>query len=125
VRTYGSRTCAGPGEPNWKWFGGSRVVMAIAHEADAAAEQFVHRQIDPQRVIFLELETALSAILGRYWQLGALYGDTPEEAFQVDAGPEVNTEDTILAGELHAIMRIATSPSAEYVLIEISKPLVL
>ncbi len=55
IRTYGSRTVAGADEPNWTWFGGSRVVMAIAHEADAVAEEYVHRQIDGQRRIFAQL----------------------------------------------------------------------
>ena len=94
--TYGSRTCAGADEPNWKWFGGSRVVMAITHESDAGAEQFVHRQIDPQRRIFVALNSVLTAICERYFALGALYGETAEEAYQVDTSDAVNTPETIL-----------------------------
>jgi hypothetical protein len=121
TRTYGSRTCAGPDEPNWKWFGGSRVVMAITHESDAGAEQFVHRQIDPQRRIFVALNSVLTAICERYFALGALYGETAEEAYQVDTSDAVNTEDTIAAGEIHGLIRLATSPPGEWVLIEIAK----
>lgn len=119
--TYGSRTCAGPSEPNWKWFGGSRVVMAITHEGDAGAEQFVHRQIDPQRRIFVALNSVLTAICERYFALGALYGETAEEAYQVDTSEAVNTDETIAAGEIHGLIRLATSPPGEWVLIEIAK----
>jgi hypothetical protein len=119
--TYGSRTCAGPNEPNWKWFGGSRVVMAITHESDAGAEQFVHRQIDPQRRIFVALNSVLTAICERYFALGALYGDTAEEAYQVDTSDAVNTPETIQNGEIHGLIRLATSPPGEWVVIEIAK----
>lgn len=121
IRTYGSRTCAGPNEPNWKWFGGSRVVMAITHEADAGCEQFVHRQIDPQRRIFVAVNSVLTAICERYFALGALYGETAEEAYQVDTSDAVNTDETIEAGEIHGLIRLATSPPGEWVLIEIAK----
>jgi uncharacterized protein len=119
--TYGSRTCAGPDEPNWKWFGGSRVVMAITHESDAGAEQFVHRQIDPQGRLFIALNSVLTAICDRYFALGALYGETAAEAYQVDTSDAVNTEETIANGEIHAVIRLATSPPGEWVLIEIQK----
>lgn len=125
VQTYGTRTAAGPNEPNWQWFGGSRVVMAIAHECDYIAEQFVHRQIDAQRRIFIELGSALTGVVSRYYALGALYGDSPEESFMVDTSDAVNTPETILAGELHVAVRIATTPPAEWVLIEIAKPLMV
>lgn len=121
VRTYGSRTVAGPDEPNWKWFGGSRVVMAIAHEADDAAERYVHRQIDGRRRIFTELEGELRAICVRYFGLDALYGESPEEAFRVDTGPDINTLDTITAGEIHGAIWLATAPPGEWVLIEIAR----
>jgi phage tail sheath protein FI len=119
--TYGSRTCAGPDEPNWKWFGGSRVVMAITHESDAGAEQFVHKQIDPQGRLFIALNSVLTAICDRYFALGALYGETAEEAYQVDTSDAVNTPETIANGEIHAVIRLATSPPGEWVLIEIQK----
>jgi uncharacterized protein len=121
VRTYGGRTVAGPNQPVWKWYGGSRVVSAITHEADASAEQFVLRQIDGAGRIFLELQTAMTAICARYWQLGALYGEFAEDAFHVETGEAVNTPDTINNGEIHAHIRVRTSPSAEWVLIEIAK----
>lgn len=121
--TYGSRTCAGPDELVWKWFGGSRVVMAITHEGDDAAEHFVHRQIDPQGRLFLELRSALVGVCDRYYQLGALYGESAEDAYDVDTSDAVNTPETIAAGEIHAAIRLVTSPPGEWVLIEISKQL--
>jgi hypothetical protein len=121
VRTYGYRTAAGPDDTNWLWFGNSRVVMALSHEADAAAENYVLRQIDGRRQIFAALESDLRGVCLRYWAAGALYGTTPEEAFSVDTGEQVNTIDTIKRGEIHAVIRVRCSPAAEWVLIEVVK----
>ena len=115
VRTYGSRTCAGPDEPNWMWFANSRVIMAIGHECDAAAEYYVHKQIDAKRKIFTSLEHDLGGVCLKYVQLEALW------AFKIDTGPAVNTGDTIANGEIHATVGVQASPSAEWVQIEISK----
>ncbi|HKE81075.1 MAG TPA: hypothetical protein VKB54_17285, partial [Solirubrobacteraceae bacterium] len=41
IRTYGARSAAGPAELNWMWFGGARVVMQVAHQADAIGENYV------------------------------------------------------------------------------------
>ena len=121
VETYGYRTAAGPDEPNWRWFGNSRVVMAVGHEANAVAETYVLRQIDGKRRIFAKLESDLRGICLRYYNASALFGDTPEEAFSVDTGAQVNTIATIAAGEIHAVIRLRCSPSGEWVSIEIIK----
>lgn len=121
VRTYGYRTAAGPADTNWLWFGNSRVVMAVAHEANAAAENYVLRQIDGRRQLFAALETDLRGVCLRYFTAGALYGETPEEAFAVDTGEQVNTTDTIKRGEVHAVIRLKVSPAAEWVVVQIVK----
>jgi hypothetical protein len=121
VRTYGGRTAAGPDDERWLWFANSRVVMAIAHEADAIAQNYVLRQIDGRRQLFAAFETELRGMLLRYFNAGALFGATPPEAFDVDTGPTVNTLATIANGEVHAVIRIKTSPSSEWVAIDIVK----
>jgi hypothetical protein len=121
IRTYGGRTAAGPADTNWIPFGNSRVLMALAHEADAVAENYVFRQIDGGRRLFAALETDLNGVCLRYHGLGALYGDTAEEAFNVDTGPQVNTVQTISAQEIHAVIRARVSPFGEWVAIDIVK----
>jgi hypothetical protein len=121
VRTYGARTAAGPDDARWLWFGNSRVVMAIGHRADAIAQNYVLRQIDGRRQLFAALESELRGMLLEFFNAGALYGATPPEAFDVDTGSTVNTIETIAAGEVHAVIRIKTSPTAEWVQISIVK----
>lgn len=120
LRTYGTRTVAGPTDTNWMWFPGSRTVLAMAHEFDNAAEEFVHRQIDGNRRLFTRLEVALGGICLEWFGQGALYGDEPEDAFSIDT-LSVNTPETIARGEVHAIVRLRTSPPGEWIVIEIQK----
>jgi phage tail sheath protein FI len=121
VRTYGYRTAAGPSDPNWLWYGNSRVVNAIAHESDAIAENYVLAQIDGQGIAFASLHNDLKGMLLRYFRAGALYGATPADAFAIDTGPSVNTITTIKNGEIHAVIRVKCSPAAEWVVIAIVK----
>jgi hypothetical protein len=115
IRTYGARTCAGPDDPNWKWFANSRVIMAISYEGDAIAENYVHKQIDAKLKIFDTLNQDLGGMCLKYMTLNALWD------FSVDTGPAVNTPDTIAAGEIHALIAVKTAPTAEWVVLEISK----
>lgn len=121
VRTYGARTAAGADDTNWLWLANSRVVMAITHRADAISQNYLFRQIDGRRQLFAALEAELRGMLLEYFNANALYGATPADAFQVDTGPQVNTIETIMAGEVHAVIRVKTSPSAEWVEIAIVK----
>lgn len=121
VRTYGGRTVVDPSDTLWLWFGGSRTVMAISHEAAAIAENYVLRAIDGRRHLFAALEAELRGMLLGYFNSDALFGETPAESFYVDTGETVNTDATIVAGEVHAVIYIKTSPSAEYVRIDIVK----
>jgi hypothetical protein len=121
VRTYGARTVAGPDDTNWLWFANSRVVMAVTHESDAIAQTYLFRQIDGRRQLFASFEAELRAMLLRFYAAGALYGATPGEAFTVDTGSSVNTTETIAAGEVHAVIQVKTSPTAEWVQINVVK----
>lgn len=120
MRTYGTRTVAGPLDTNWMWFPGSRTILAMAHEMDNAAEEFVHRQIDGAGRLFTRLGVALGGICLEWFNLGALYGDEPEDAFMVDTD-SVNTDETVANGEVHAVVRVRVSPPGEWVQIEIQK----
>lgn len=124
VRVYGYRTLADPADATeslYLPFSNARLFMAIEAELDAAAERFVFRQLDGQRRSISEFAGALTGVLLPYWQRGSLYGTTPGEAFRIDVGPAINTDATIAAGELHAVIGLRMSPFGEEVIIELVK----
>lgn len=121
-RTYGYRTSAGLNETNWIFFQESRVVMAIAHECDAAMEEFVLKTIDGRGKIFGRVNVALTGICQRYWRADALFGETPGDGFKVDTSyPGINTVETVAAGEIHAQVLLRTSRIAEWIALDIIK----
>lgn len=124
VRIYGHRTLSDPAvslEANWLQLSNSRLIMGIQAQLDEVAERFVFREIDGRRLTINEFGGALTGVILPYWQRGSLYGATPEEAFKVDVGPNVNTDVTIAAGTLKANIALRTSPFAEEVVLEIVK----
>jgi hypothetical protein len=122
VRVYGYRTLADPElDPNWIMLSNSRLYTAIAAQGNAIAERFTFAELDGQRRKVNEFGGVLAGMLLPYWTRGSLYGATPQEAFNVDVGAQVNTDATLAAGELHAVIALRMSPFAERVILEIVK----
>lgn len=121
VRAYGYRTASVPTDTNWLWFSNSRTIMAIAYECEAVAESYVLQQIDGRGQLFSRFNKDLAGVCMKYYDLGALYGSTPDEAFKVDTGPGVNTITTIKNGEVHGVVKVKTSPASEWVQIDVVK----
>lgn len=122
VRVYGYRTLADPTtDDNWVSLANARLFMAIEAKAGEIAERFVFRQLDGRRLTITEFGGALTGMLLPYWQIGSLYGTTPDEAFRVDIGPNINTDVTIANRELRASIILRVSEFAEEVIIDIIK----
>ena len=121
VRTYGTRSLANPStQDNWVQFQNARLASLIAAQAERVAESFLFDQIDGRGLKLAEFAGDLQGILLPLYNLGALYGATPEEAFVVDVD-SVNTDETAANGELNAAIAVKMSPAAERVVIEINK----
>lgn len=122
LKVYGWRSLADPNtEPDWLNFGNARLYAAIAADAQVVAESYVLNQIDGQGLLISQFGGELTAMLLSYWQEGSLYGATPDVAFKVDVGDQVNTDATIAAGELRATIAARMSPMSEYVIINVVK----
>lgn len=120
TRLYGYRTMAGPGETNWLFYQESRVIMMIAHEANAILEEYVLKTMDGKGQILSRVATALTGVCSRYWVANALFGDTAGAAFRVDT-VSPNSLQTMAAGELHANILLKTSKLAEWIVLNLIK----
>lgn len=123
VRLYGYRTLVDPlgADADYLNAANMRLLMAIKAQADLIAERYVLRQIDGRGILIAQFGGDLRGMLLPYYSAGSLYGSTPDEAFVVDVGPAVNTEETIADGELHAVVGVRMAPFAELVVIDIVK----
>jgi phage tail sheath protein FI len=122
IRVYGWRSLVDPvTELSWLSFGHARLYMSIAADGASIAEGFLFDRIDGQGKKLSEFGGALVGMLMDYYRAGDLYGATPEEAFFVDVGNQVNTPTTLSLNELHAVLNVKMSPFAEFVQIDIVK----
>lgn len=122
VAVYGWRTVVAPAaDPNWVNLASARLRMAITADAQSIAENYVFKMIDGQGKTLAAFAGALSGMLMKYFNEGALYGPTANEAFRVDVGPQVNTPETIADNQLRALLNVRMAPFAELVTIEIVK----
>lgn len=109
-------------EPNWKSFSASRLVMGVAAFSAEVLQGFEFNEIDGRGHLFSQLQTALSNIACMpYYKAEALYGETPEKAFGVNVGPDVNTPLSIANQEIKAQISLRISPSGEFLNVEIVK----
>jgi hypothetical protein len=122
IRIYGWRSLVDP-NADWKWINAAngRLLMSIVSRAGVVAETYVLRQIDGPGITMAAFHGDLVGLMMEYFVQGALYGATPDEAFIVDTGAQVNTPTTLANNELHAVIAAKMSPDAELVVIEIAK----
>lgn len=118
----GDRTLTNPlTDGDWKSFANSRLVMAAAAAAGVVLEDYQFEQIDGRGYIFSKLHGDLTGAMMPFYLANALFGQTPEEAFQINTGPDLNTPQTIAAQEIHAQIALRVSPSGEVLTTEIVK----
>lgn len=123
VRTYGYRTLVNPlVDDTWLDLANADTDAFIKAKCRAIGERFVFKTIDGRGRLAAQFAAAITGeVLGPLYDAGALFGETPEEAYEVRVGPDVNTPETIGEGKLRAIVLVRMSEMAEMVEIEITK----
>lgn len=122
VQVYGYRSLAL--DPNWVYLNNCRFRMQVTNDMDLIGEGFVFAEIDGKGQVFARLAGALSGKCQQYWTNNSIFGPTAASAFQVNVGPQVNTNATIAAGQINAIVSLKMSPYGEFVDINVLKYLV-
>jgi hypothetical protein len=119
---YGNRTPRIASlDPLWREASGSRLAMAIAARGDQVIRAWVHRRVSGP-VSLAQLQSELSQVLEPLRLLGALYGATPQEAYDVDAmSVAVNPLAQLESGLLKAAIEYRTSPTPERVSLQLAR----
>jgi phage tail sheath protein FI len=119
ITTYGNRTLADKvTDVLWSQASGSREVMAVAAEAGAVLATFVHKQVDGKGHALGRLNGRIAAVCMRHYDLDALHGETPADAFIVDT-ESVNTPELLQAGQVSVALALRTSPGADRVSLQL------
>ncbi len=102
------------------------VLNWITLACEEALEPFVFRTIDGDGLLLGQVESTLVGILDPIRAAGGLYprkvnGEQVDPGYSVDVGPSVNTEVTLADNQLHAVVKVRISPTAQVIELTISK----
>jgi hypothetical protein len=115
-RFYGFRTLTNPNtDPVCIMGSADRLIMAIVDQGYKIGQSVLGGEIDGQGHEASIFGSRITAMLLAYYNLGAIFGDTSQDAYVVDTGADVNTPATITARQLNATVGIVPAPYAETV----------
>ncbi len=114
---WGARTLAQ--DPEWKYINIRRLFLYLEKSIDLASQWVVFEPNTPS--LWGSVTRNITAFLLTVWRNGALFGNTPEEAFYVKVDAENNPEEVRNVGQLIIEVGVAPVRPAEFVIIRISQ----
>lgn len=120
VQLYGYRSLSAD-EINWKWLyyadeanhieveGGKKIAWAVLEPIDAAGG------------LFGNIETSLRGLMEPIKKGGGVYPRNGDDGYTIDVGPNINTIDTIAAGEIGAIIAFRPPSAANLIVLTVVK----
>lgn len=122
IMTFGMRTLADQQQDaQWSMAPNVRCVMWYVAQAKIIGDNHEFDQVDGQGRELGSFKGDLTGPALDLFNVGALYGGTPAEAFLVDTGPAQNPPTDLAQGIEKAAVKLRTSPSAEQIQIQIIK----
>lgn len=119
IRIWGARTLATKSNPEWKYVNVRRLFIMVEQSIMSGSQWAVFEPND--RFLWTKLERDVRSFLMRVWRSGALFGNTPEEAFYVKCDEETNPRYLIDAGQVNVQVGIAPVKPAEFVIFSIGQ----
>ncbi len=116
-RIWGARTTTSDSE--WIYVPVRRLFLFIEKSIERGTQFAVFEPNTPP--LWATINRSLTNFLTTVWRDGALMGNSPEEAFFVDVGPNTMTQADIDAGRLIVQVGIAPAKPAEFVIFRISQ----
>lgn len=119
IRVWGARTLATKSNPEWKYINVRRLFIMIEQSIMVGSQWAVFEPND--HTLWKKLTRDVRSYLMRVWRSGALFGQTPEEAFYVKCDDETNPRYLIDAGQVNVQVGICPVKPAEFVIFTIGQ----
>ncbi len=117
LRIWGSRTLSS--DPAWRYVNVRRLFNYLEETILNGTNWAVFEPND--EALWARLRRTISAFLVNEWRKGALFGQTPDEAFYVKCDRETNPSEGIDAGQLVCEIGVAPVKPAEFVIFRLSQ----
>lgn len=119
IKIWGARTLAETEKTEWRYINVRRLMSYIEKSIELGTQWVVFEPNDKD--LWARVRRTVSNFLERLWREGALFGDTPDEAFYVKCDESINTEETMILGRLYVEVGIRPVRPAEFVVFRISQ----
>ncbi len=119
IRVWGARTLATKSDPSWKYINVRRLFIMVEQSIMIGSQWSVFEPND--QALWKKLTRDVRSYLMRVWRSGALFGQTPEEAFYVKCDAETNPRYLIDAGQVNVQVGICPVKPAEFVIFSIGQ----
>ncbi len=117
IRVWGARTISS--NPEWRYVNVRRLFCMVEQALQNGTNWVV---FEPNtRDLWKKIVRNITAFLLNIWRSGALFGDTPEEAFYVRCDDELNPPESIDAGYVVIELGLAPAKPAEFVVFRVSQ----
>jgi phage tail sheath protein FI len=121
IKVWGARSLASDpqGDPEWIYVNVRRLINFLRESIDNGTKWVVFEPNDPG--LWAKINRNITAFLTTVWRAGALFGNTPQEAFYVKCDAETNPPATRDLGWVVTEIGIAPVKPAEFVIFRISQ----
>ena len=103
----------------WRYVNVRRLFIMVEASMDVGLQWVVFEPNDS--TLWAKVRRDVTSFLRVVWRSGALFGDTPEQAFYVKCDEELNPPEVRDAGQLIVEIGIAPVKPAEFVIFRISQ----
>lgn len=121
IKVWGARTLASDpaGDPEWVYLNVRRLFNYLRESIDKGTQWVVFEPNAPG--LWAKITRNITAFLTNVWRAGALFGNTPQEAFYVKCDAETNPPEVRDLGQVVAEIGVAVVKPAEFVIFRISQ----
>jgi phage tail sheath protein FI len=119
IRVWGARTIGGDKNGEWKYVNVRRLFLFLRESIDEGTQWVVFEPNDSS--LWAKITRNVTAFLTNVWRDGALFGDTPAQAFYVRCDAETNPPEVRNAGQVVTEIGVAVVEPAEFVIFRISQ----
>jgi phage tail sheath protein FI len=119
IRVWGARTAGGDANADLKYVNVRRTLLFLSESIDEGTQWVVFEPNTP--ALWQKINRNVTAFLTNVWRGGALFGNTPQEAFYVKCDAETNPPELRELGQIVTEIGVAIVRPAEFVIFRISQ----
>ncbi|WP_332985561.1 phage tail sheath family protein [Microcoleus sp. A003_D6] len=119
IRVWGARTIGGDANGEFKYINVRRLFNYLKKSIDQGTQWTVFEPNSPE--LWAKIRRNVTSFLMTLWRSGALFGNTPEQAFYVKCDEETNPPELREQGQVITEIGVAIVKPAEFVIFNLSQ----